>query len=314
MPDPIKHTGDNFLILRQTAQGRAGVMRLSRRLVGREAAAFPAFTLVYSRPEQFADYLAKRLILSTQLARLAHYFVFLCHPTGRLHVAGAHAQHGTGIAGAIDRDPQGRVVYSGYDAAHVRLGSYYCDGQAVNQAWYRYLEGVLRASGNPVGAIRQLLPVNCELINIMTMFEATTDQTDALSNRVFGQLESALHAAMRNLIMPATPATLAEFGPALQRFSAGLPRLLAVMLKRVARTRLREITQEPRKEQMQAAAGPRMFASESAMLRALIDQVEQPNSGLWRELSQSQNRADNDIRDELEDVRLAQEELAALGA
>ena len=50
------------------------------------------------------------------------------------------------------------------------------------------------------------------------------------------------------------------------------------------------------------------------MLRALIDQVEQPNSGLWRELSQSQNRADNDIRDELEDVRLAQEELAALGA
>lgn len=313
MADPVKHTGDHFVILRQKAQGRAGVMRLSRRLVGREAAAFPAFTLMYNRPEQFPDYLAKRLMLSTRLARLAHYFVFLFRPAGRLHVAGAHAQHGTGIAGTIGRDPQGRVIYSGYDAAHVRLGSYYSDGQPVCQAWQRQLEDALRASGNKVGAMRELLPVNCALINIMIMFEATTDQTDALSNRVFGQLESALHPAMRNLIMPMVPEDLAGFAPALHRFSDGLPRLLATMLKRIARARLREITQDPRKEQLQSAAGPHMFASESTMLQTLIAQVEQQGSGLWRELSHGQNLAYNDIQDELEDVRLAQEELAALG-
>lgn len=312
MTGSIKATGDQFVILRQKAQARAGVMRLSRRLVG-DAAAFPAFTLVYGYPEQLPGYLAKRLLLSTRLARMAHHHLFLFRTTERLHVAGACAQHGSGIAGAIGRDAQGRVVYSGYDAAHVRLGTYYLGGQPLYQAWQGQLEAVLRASGNSVRAIAELLPVNGTLLNVMLMYEAATDQTDALLNRVFGQLESALHGAMRGMLMAQIPSERIAYGVALQRFSDSLPRFLAVLLKRRSRERLRDILESPIREQMQADTGPRMFARESALLRAMLDQLEAPASVLWQELAHGQALAANDIQDELNDLRLAREELDALG-
>lgn len=311
MAAEIKVTGNNFVILKQKARSRAGVIRLSRQLIG-GAVRSPSFTLVYSRPEQFGGYLAKRLYISTRLARLAHYYVFLFRPAERLHVAGAYAQYGSGIAGAIERDAQGRVIYSGYDAAHVRLGTYYLGSEAVCKVWHRRLVRLLQPWGLSASVIAEILPVNGVLLNLMTMFEAMTDQTDALLNRVFGQLESELHSAMNNLLLYDISQDAAVFEQAICRFSDSLPGFLAEMLKRHARRRLVEIAQEPSREQLQSPNGPRMFASEGEMLRALVDELGQQNSATWRDVTHWKGLAQNDIRDELADVGLALQEIRDL--
>ena len=310
MAPKIRHTGDNFVILQRKARSRVGVMRLSRRLVG-GASSSPNFTLVYQSPDQFPGYLAKRLKLSARLARLAHIHLFLFRPLQRLSVGGAFAQYGSGTAGSIDRDPQGRVVYGGYDAAHVRLGTYYLDDQAVWRVWQWHLEELLRTVGGN-HTIPELLPVNGTLVNLMSMYDSTTDRTDALLNRTFGLLESGLHPALNNLLMPEVPQDPEAFGAALLRFNENFARLLAVVLRRRAQERLREISQDPTREQMQSANGPRMFAGETDLLRAVVEQT-QPGSATWQEMEQSQRLAYSDIQDELDDVRLAQEELADLG-
>jgi hypothetical protein len=284
-------------------------MRLSRRLVG-AAAAPPNFILFYSRPDQFPGYLARRLHLSTRLARLAHTYLFLFRPEQRLYVSGAFAQRGTGTGGSIDRDPQGRVVYSSYDAAHLRLGSYYLGDKGVCFAWDRRLRELVAGTG---ATIPDLLPVNGTLANVMADCESATEWTDALLNRVFGQLETALHPVMRNLLLHEVPEGLEAFGAALERLTDSCPRLLMHFLNRRARERLQAISQDPSKEQLQSGSPHRMFASESELLRAIVEQTGE-GVGTRRELAQYQRYSHLDIRDELHDIRLAQEELSALTA
>ncbi len=307
MAPNIRHTGDNFVILRRRARSRAGVMRLSRRLVG-DASSFPNFTLVYNSPGQFPGYLANRLLLSARLARLAHIHLFLFRPLQRLSVGGAFAQYGSGTAGPIERDSQGRVVYAGFDAAHVRLGTYYLDDQSVWRVWQRRLEGLILTAGGG-HTIPELLPVNGTMVNLMSMYDAVTDRTDALFNRAFGLLESGLHPAMNNMLMHEVPQDLEAFGTALVSFNENFPRFLTVLLRRRAEERLREIRQDPSREQMQSADGPRMFAGETDLLQALVDQAHS-GSATWREVQHSQRLSRNDIQEEMNDVRLAQEELA----
>lgn len=308
----IKATGDNFVILSQPKVARGAVKQLSQRLNSHST--FPAFVIRYTRADQFGDYLGKRFRVTLELFRLAHYFAFVFGPGPlSMGVGGAVVQHGTGNSKPPRRDGSGRTVYNGWEGSHVRLGTFSVNGAPVCSAWPARLLELAGQRGLGGRRVEDLFPANCRLANTALMLDAATDLTDALLNRVFGQLEVEMHKVLRVLAPPSVPADAEALQQWLNRLNEQWPRLASKGLRHFARVRLGAIQREPGRELMQEAkgpdGGPPMYMGELQILQALIAQIEDEGSELWQSLRGVAVRAVNDTAAEIVEVVRARAEL-----
>ncbi len=81
----------------------------------------------------------------------------------------------------------------------------------------------LNDGGVPRGQINKVFPANVSMASVAMMYDAVTDYTDALLNRVFGKVEDYTHQAMRVLVPPTTPANAAVLEQYQVRFTEGFP-------------------------------------------------------------------------------------------
>jgi hypothetical protein len=307
----IKQKGPGFVIYKAQPKSRKGVLKTYMGLSGSSAST--QLMVRYTRADQLADYLAKRLAVSTMLARYTLYYRFVWEPgPASVYVGGAAVQVGTGTSGHPTRGADGGVVYNGLDASHVRLGTYTVNGDSVSLLWPRRIFELAAQRGVPRQRIPERFPANVSMASVAMMYDAVTDYTDALLNRVFGKIEDYSHRAMRTLIPASTPTNAAELEQFQTQFSQGFPYLIAKMIKRYARERMARLGLPGAMQARQApeadGAAP-MFASEREVLAALIAQLGDEGSDTMALIDGIVTRSRRDIAEEVADAVAARAEI-----
>jgi hypothetical protein len=307
----IKQKGPGFVIYKAQPKSRKGVLKTYMHLSGGSASA--QLMVRYTRADQLADYLAKRLGVSTMLARYTLYYRFVWEPgPASVYVGGAAVQVGTGTSGHPARGPDGGVVYNGLDASHVRLGTYTVNGDSVSLLWPKRIFDLAARRGVPRQRIPETFPANVSMASVAMMYDAVTDYTDALLNRVFGKIEDYSHRAMRTLIPASTPTNAAELEQFQTQFSKGFPYLIAKMIKRYARERMARLGLPGAKQARQApeadGTAP-MFATEREILAALIAQLGDEGSDTMALIEGIMTRSRRDIAEEVADAVAARAEI-----
>lgn len=310
----VKAVGDNFVLLRKGQPSRSAVQRLSGKLNRHGKGSFGQFLLRYSKEAQFGDWLGRRFRTTLQLFRFAHYYAFVFAPGPlTMGVGGAVVQHGSGNSRAPRSDHAGRTVYNGWEASHVRLGTFDINGEPISVAWPARVLELAGAHGIATPRIESVFPHSCRLANLAMMLDAMTDQTDALLNRVFGQLETEMHKVLRALAPASVPGNVQALQVALDRLNERWPILATKGMRHFAKARRSEIARDPVRDLQQEPVGwdgaPPMFGSESKILDALLDQIENPGSDLWQSLNAVAASAKNDTACELEEVVAARSEV-----
>jgi hypothetical protein len=196
----------------------------------------------------------------------------------------------------------------------VRLGTFDVNGTPICQAWPARVFALAEHRGVPRRRVEAEFPYNCRFANLAMMLDAITDQTDALLNRVFGQLETDLHKALRALAPSSVAAEVAGLQAELDMLNRRWPRVATKALRHFARARLAEIQRDPGRDLRQEPIGwdgsPPMFDSESKILNAVIAEIEDPAGELWQALQAVEANAKNDTAAEIEDAVKARTEVA----
>lgn len=312
----IKHTGDGFVVLKKGRKSRKGVLMHARRLMGGGNSV--NHTLVYTDPAHLGEYLAFRISVSLQLARLAFYYSYLLTDgQSTFYVGGAEAQIGRGNAGTPTRNAAGNTEYNGSDAAHTRLGSFSVDNRPVCLAWPEALFALAEAAGISKSEIEERMPANARLAAAAAVLDARTDLTDAMFNRVFGKIEDYCHAIMRaNLVPVGRIADAAGLRSAVMTLNSRCAPALVKAMKTFCKRRLREIQSDSSVEQFQQAVNQHgqnaMFVSEGDMLRAMVAEFDNESGPMWRQLQRGEMNSETNTLDELEMVEAAKQELVSI--
>lgn len=307
----IKREGAGFVIYTSEPKSRKGILKTYAGLSG--CSASTQLMVRYTRADQLAEYLAKRLGVSTMLARYTLYYRFVWEPgPASVYVGGAAVQVGTGTSGHPTRGADGGVIYNGLDASHVRLGTYTVNGDSVSLLWPKRIFDLAAQRGVPRKRIPETFPANVSMASVAMMYDGVTDYTDALLNRVFGKIEDYSHRAMRTLIPGSTPTTAAELEQFQTQFSKGFPYLIAKMIKRYARERMDQLERPGATQARQApeadGTAP-MFASEREILAALFAQFDDAGSDTMALIEGIVTRSRRDVAEEVADAVAARAEI-----
>lgn len=307
----IKREGAGFVIYTSEPKSRKGILKTYAGLSG--CSASTQLMVRYTRADQLAEYLAKRLGVSTMLARYTLYYRFVWEPgPASVYVGGAAVQVGTGTSGHPTRGADGGVIYNGLDASHVRLGTYTVNGDSVSLLWPKRILDLAAQRGVPRKRIPETFPANVSMASVAMMYDGVTDYTDALLNRVFGKIEDYSHRAMRTLIPGSTPTTAAGLEQFQTQFSKGFPYMIAKMIKRYARERMDQLERPGATQARQApeadGTAP-MFASEREILAALFAQFDDAGSDTMALIEGIVTRSRRDVAEEVADAVAARAEI-----
>lgn len=263
--------------------------------------------------EQFPLHIAERIQATLILARAAHYltFVYGGGPVD-ITVTGAKFQDRTCAAGSMTRDSQGRIEYSGLQAAHVRLGSYLINGNSAADEWQNKFSVLAAKKGLNKAEAGESLVGHGHFTALSLIFEGRTHPVDALVNQVFGTIESRLHPKLKLLNLTRIPKQMNTLSLQIRGFSNAFMQAVPKELLLIAKDMAQQIKREPVKERTQKDVkidghGP-AFKFQGELLKQFISELELANSHTNQKLAEISGDIIKAINFDMPLVALAKEE------
>lgn len=254
--------------------------------------------------DQFPKHFYERVKVTWMLARATHYLPFISN----------ERSVDISVRGAVYQDRScrgGDVTTVGLQASHVRLGSYFINGESSAQCWNRKFMNVREQKGfNTVEALKNLNGL-AHFTGLCLLFEGRTHPEDALINQVFGTIETKLHPTLTSLNHKKIPGKMDELERQMISFSKTfieeIPKKLLLITKEMAQ----KIKNDPKQDKTQKdwiikpGSG---FKSQSELLDMVISELDNSNSNTNRELNQLSTNISNSIAFDMTLVALAKED------
>jgi hypothetical protein len=261
--------------------------------------------------EQLSKSIGERVKMTLMLAHIAHYYPFV-YDTGPvvIKVEGAAYQD---KSYPREKDRNGRTVYTGLEAGHIRLGSYWINEGTVAAKWETKFADLAAAHDVPKAtAYAKGLQGHGHLAATSLLLEGRTHPVDILINQTFGTIEKELHPLLTTLNLSSVPQNEELLARAMKQFDHQFCNNVPQWLLEICERRYTEIKGTSNKERIQKNTiyegyGP-LFTGEKELLDYLIAEFESSRSEITTAIEKQLGLADQGIGFDMTFVVKAKEE------